>query len=124
MAQNKYLSDSAVTLISKLLVKSPSDRLGSRPHDVAAIRKAKFFEGIDWTKVRNRSVNSNLDLILDQEERERDQKCNVTQEEGGELEGETEEMEHQELESLEGDCSRTSLWLDGFTQGPLTQMAT
>jgi hypothetical protein len=53
-----------------LLRKSPSERLGSGPEDVAEIKRQPFFDQIDWDKLEARkipppwkpSVNSPTDL--------------------------------------------------------------
>ena len=78
----------------------------------------QFFAGIDWNLVKNKSVKAKLDFVLEDEETKatRGKQC---QEMEFEEFGAEEEMEDEV--QVEADCSRTSLWLDGFTQGPLTQ---
>lgn len=83
----------------------------------------QFFAGIDWNLVKNKSVKAKLDFVLEDEETKATRGKQCQEMEFEEFEGE-EEMEGEEMEDVvqvEADCSRTSLWLDGFTQGPLTQ---
>ena len=70
-----------------------------------------------------RNLDVNLDKARSEILKELDPNFSSQNEEEEEFEGE-EEMEGEEMEDVvqvEADCSRTSLWLDGFTQGPLTQ---
>jgi serum/glucocorticoid-regulated kinase 3 len=64
------VSERAKNVIEQLLRKSPSERLGSGPEDVAEIKRQPFFDQIDWDKLEARkipppwkpSVNSPTDL--------------------------------------------------------------
>ncbi|CAI5944668.1 unnamed protein product, partial [Closterium sp. NIES-65] len=49
---NFYLRD----LISKLLIREPSQRLGAGPTDAAEIMRHEFFRGMDWDRLYAREV--------------------------------------------------------------------
>ncbi|MES1922154.1 Serine/threonine-protein kinase [Bonamia ostreae] len=51
------MSKSAVDLITKLLEKDPSKRLGSGPSDCSEIMSHKFFEGVDWYRLLMRKIS-------------------------------------------------------------------
>ncbi|XP_042365386.1 serine/threonine-protein kinase N2 [Plectropomus leopardus] len=44
----RFLSPEAVSLIQKLLQKNPETRLGGGEEDASAIKRHKFFQGMDW----------------------------------------------------------------------------
>src|SRR5690348_3964391 len=46
-----YISPDAKDLITKLLKKVPSARLGSKPGDIAKFKSHRFFRKIDWNKL-------------------------------------------------------------------------
>jgi serum/glucocorticoid-regulated kinase 3 len=50
------VSERARNLIEQLLRKSPSERLGSGPEDVADIKRQPFFDQIDWEKLEARKI--------------------------------------------------------------------
>ncbi|CAF3645275.1 unnamed protein product [Rotaria sordida] len=50
------VSDRAKNIIEQLLRKSPNERLGSGPEDVAEIKRHPFFEQIDWEKLEARKI--------------------------------------------------------------------
>lgn len=52
----KILSKEAKEMCRALLVKNPSERLGSGPHEEYEIKKQPFFRRIDWTKIEARAV--------------------------------------------------------------------
>lgn len=53
-----YLSQNAKLILSLLLERNPKKRLGSGPTGVEEIKKHKFFEGIDWTKLLNKEIKT------------------------------------------------------------------
>ena len=53
-----YLSPDAKDLITKLLKKVPSARLGSKPGDTQKIKQHRFFRKINWQKLERREVES------------------------------------------------------------------
>ena len=52
----KLLSKEAKEMCRALLVKNPSARLGSGPHEEYEIKKQPFFRRIDWLKIEQRAV--------------------------------------------------------------------
>lgn len=52
----KILSKEAKEMCRALLVKNPTERLGSGPHEEYEIKKQPFFRRIDWTKIEARAV--------------------------------------------------------------------
>ncbi|UJR16199.1 hypothetical protein I4U23_003109 [Adineta vaga] len=50
------ISERAKHLIEQLLRKSPSERLGSGPEDVAEIKRQPFFDQIDWEKLEVKKI--------------------------------------------------------------------
>jgi serine/threonine protein kinase len=50
------ISDRAKNLIEQLLRKSPTERLGSGPEDVAEIKRHPFFDQIEWEKLEARKI--------------------------------------------------------------------
>ena len=52
------VSKDAKDLISKLLERNPSQRLGAGQNGVSSIKKHKFFKSIDWEKLYKREVQS------------------------------------------------------------------
>lgn len=121
--QHDLLSASAFGLISRLLVKDPQARLGSHAADLDRIKEMQFFDGIDWNSVKNKSLKVKLDFVLEVEEMTAGEgkRCRVEEFEEIEEEEAMEEVNIADPEQLEEDCSKTSLWLEGFTQGALTQ---
>ena len=105
------------------MCKDPQERLGSHPRDTDCIRNSKFFEGIDWVKVRNRSMSSNLDLIIDPPDTPRPDAHGPPLQE--QLDADVPAYDSPiEEQGIESDCDTSSLWLKDFTQGPLTQQTT
>ena len=56
----RYLSNSVIDLLSKLLAKDPAHRLGSGPLGSEEIKQHPFFHDIDWELVMNRERQSTL----------------------------------------------------------------
>jgi len=113
----KGLSDEAFWLIQRLLNKNAENRLGSQNRDILAIQQSSFFRGIDWGKLRNKNLPPNLELAMDRE-------GNCVS--GRLLNASFENANPQEEFSgyqpgFESDCSKTSLWLEDFTQEMQTQ---
>lgn len=52
----EYMSEEAKDLISKLLIRNPNKRLGSGKRDAEEIKDHRFFEGVNWDKVRNKEI--------------------------------------------------------------------
>lgn len=59
-----YLSPDAKDLITKLLKKVPSSRLGSKPGDILKIRQHRFFRKIDWKKLEGRELDPPIQPII------------------------------------------------------------
>lgn len=63
-----FLSPDAKDLLTRLLRKEPSKRLGSNPKDLQIIKKHRFFKKIDWEKLAAREVEPPIQpLITDPE---------------------------------------------------------
>jgi serine/threonine protein kinase len=52
----KHVSDRSAHLISKLLLRNPSKRLGASRRDAEEIKEHPFFEGVNWDAVKNRQL--------------------------------------------------------------------
>lgn len=120
--QTGKISDNAFCLVSRLLSKCPDGRLGSHPADLQSIRTSRFFQTVDWRQVAERRLSCNLPLVLDSPStpklpRKRDvaERSLMSSEMAG-----TSLRE----EDIDGECSVGSLWVEGFTEGLLTQPAT
>lgn len=61
--KNGYLSKNAFDLISKLLVKDPTKRLGHSEKDAQEIKSHAFFEGIDWEKLLKKEIEAPVKRI-------------------------------------------------------------
>jgi len=59
-----YLSPDAKDIITKLLKKVPSARLGSKDGDVQKIKKHRFFRKIEWKKLENRELEPPIHPII------------------------------------------------------------
>lgn len=59
-----YLSPDAKDLITKLLKKVPSARIGSKPGDIAKIRQHRFFRKIDWTRLEARELEPPIQPVI------------------------------------------------------------
>ena len=59
-----YLSPDAKDIITKLLKKVPSARLGAKPDDIEKIRKHRFFRKVDWTKLERRDVEPPIQPVI------------------------------------------------------------
>lgn len=59
-----YLSPDAKDLITKLLKKVPSARLGSKPGDTQKIKQHRFFRKINWQKLERREVNPPIRPVI------------------------------------------------------------
>ena len=51
----RHMSGAAVSLVTKLLMKDPTQRLGANC-SVDTIRKHPFFEGLDWVALQEKRV--------------------------------------------------------------------
>ncbi|KAI8997074.1 kinase-like domain-containing protein [Pilobolus umbonatus] len=51
-----YMTAETKDILSKLLRKNPNARLGAKPKKADAIRKHKFFRGVNWTDLFNRQL--------------------------------------------------------------------
>ena len=64
-----HLSKNAVNLVQKLCKAIPTDRLGAQRNGIQDIRNHKWFQGLDWNKLKNQKLkapyvpklNSNVD---------------------------------------------------------------
>uniref|UniRef100_A0A3B5AT47 protein kinase C n=1 Tax=Stegastes partitus TaxID=144197 RepID=A0A3B5AT47_9TELE len=52
----RFLSPESVSLIQKLLQKNPESRLGAGEEDASAIKRHKFFQGMDWDALLAKKV--------------------------------------------------------------------
>ena len=59
-----YLSPDAKDILTKLLKKVPSARLGSKPGDIQKIKQHRFFRKIDWTKLETRHVDPPIQPVV------------------------------------------------------------
>jgi len=59
-----YLSPDAKDLLTKLLKKVPSARLGSKRGDVQKVKQQRFFRKIDWGKLEKRESNPPIRPII------------------------------------------------------------
>ena len=59
-----YLSPDAKDIITKLLKKVPTARLGSKPGDIQKIKKHRFFRKIDWQKLETRELDPPIQPII------------------------------------------------------------
>jgi serine/threonine-protein kinase Psk1 len=59
-----YLSRDAQDLLSRLLRKEPSKRLGVGKNDLDVIKKHRFFRKIDWRKLENRELEPPIKPII------------------------------------------------------------
>jgi serine/threonine-protein kinase Psk1 len=59
-----YISPDAKDLITKLLKKVPSARLGSKPDDVAKFKSHRFFRKIDWAELEGREVTPPIRPVI------------------------------------------------------------
>ncbi|XP_028273308.1 serine/threonine-protein kinase N2 isoform X2 [Parambassis ranga] len=53
----RFLSPESVSLIQKLLQKNPEMRLGAGEEDASAIKRHKFFQGMDWSALLAKKVS-------------------------------------------------------------------
>lgn len=53
-----HRSSNALSLLKALLIRDPSQRLGSGEGGAAAIKRHAFFRGIDWKKLEARELTS------------------------------------------------------------------
>ena len=117
------MSDAGFGLVVRLLSKGVGERLGSQVNDGQTIRKAKFFEGIDWKMVSGRGLESKLKLVLDNQLVKKEAKLRMDLEGRSDMSSDLAGMTGRD-EDVEEDCSKGSMWLDGFTEGQLTQSGT
>ncbi len=59
-----YLSPDAKDIITKLLKKVPSARLGSKVGDIQRIKSHRFFRNIDWNKLEKREVDPPIQPVI------------------------------------------------------------
>jgi serine/threonine-protein kinase Psk1 len=59
-----YLSPDAKDLLTKLLKKVPSARLGSKPGDIQKIKQHRFFRKINWQKLERREVTPPIRPVI------------------------------------------------------------
>ena len=59
-----YLSPDAKDILTKLLKKVPSARLGSKPGDINKIKQHRFFRKINWKKLECREVEPPIRPII------------------------------------------------------------
>jgi serine/threonine-protein kinase Psk1 len=59
-----YLSPDAKDLLTKLLKKVPSARLGSKSGDILKIKQHRFFRKINWTKLECRDVDPPIRPVI------------------------------------------------------------
>ena len=59
-----YLSPDAKDLLTKLLKKVPSARLGSKPGDIQKIKQHRFFRKINWGELERRQVEPPIRPII------------------------------------------------------------
>jgi serine/threonine-protein kinase Psk1 len=59
-----YLSPDAKDLITKLLKKVPSARLGSKQGDIQKIRQHRFFRKINWKKLEGRELDPPIRPVI------------------------------------------------------------
>lgn len=60
--RNHYLSEAAFDLISKLLVKDPSKRLGHSEEDARPIKEHRFFKDVNWKKILQKEIKPPLEV--------------------------------------------------------------
>jgi serine/threonine protein kinase len=59
-----YLSEDAKQLLTKLLKKVPTARLGSKKGDIEQIKSHRFFRKINWRKMENRECEPPIHPII------------------------------------------------------------
>jgi serine/threonine protein kinase len=59
-----YLSPDAKDIITKLLKKVPSARLGSKQGDITKIRQHRFFRKIDWRRLEARELEPPIQPVI------------------------------------------------------------
>jgi serine/threonine-protein kinase Psk1 len=59
-----YLSPDAKDIITKLLKKVPTARLGAKEGDIQKIKSHRFFRKIDWKKLENRELDPPIRPII------------------------------------------------------------
>ena len=59
-----YLSPDAKDLLTKLLKKVPSARLGSKQGDIQRIKSHRFFRKIDWNKLEKRELEPPIQPVI------------------------------------------------------------
>ena len=59
-----YLSSDAKDILTKLLKKVPSARLGSKPGDINKIKQHRFFRKINWQKLESRNAEPPIRPVI------------------------------------------------------------
>jgi 3-phosphoinositide dependent protein kinase-1 len=108
------IPDDAKDLISKILVKEPSKRLGGgepgTEYDIAHLKSHPFFKGIDWKNLHNKTPpnSENFDFLLNKKNKEKKVEENKKTEKNKEPEIKS---ENKEIILKSGELEKKSPWL-------------